>query len=398
MSHPSPTESRRMTFAAKMDKVEMSKISAIADLARDNPDVIKLWIGEPDMSTPDFVSKAAHEALLAGHTRYTYARGVPALHDALVRYHARHWNVDLTPDRLSITVGGMNAVMQALQAVAEPGDEVIHLSPVWPNIVEAMRVAGITPVAVNLTSDGLGTFSLEPDAIEKAVTGRTRAIFINSPGNPSGWIMSEQQMQALLEFARARDLWIISDEVYNHFTYEGRPIASSFLQFATSDDKLIVTNTFSKNWAMTGWRLGWVVFPPCAATIFQRLSNYNTTGAATFLQYGAIAALDFGDQTIAAVRASAEASRNILVESFSQIVGRKLNAPPGGLYLMVDVSEFGDGQKFAENLLARASIGVAPGGAFGSDFTSYIRVCFAIQPDTAAVVAMRIAEFVKQQP
>ena len=252
--------------------IEVNGICEIADMGRDDPEVIKLWIGEGDLPTASFVTEAAIAALREGHTRYSYALGLPRLRRALADYHKRHWGVDIPHDRFSVTVGGMNAIMQAMQAVLEPGDEVLHPSPAWPNLAEVVRINNGAPVPVPFDRDGGGRPHLDLDTLFAAVTPRTRVIAINSPSNPTGWIMPKADMARLVAFARERGLWILSDEVYNHFTY-GNAIAPSFLELTTPDDRLIVTNTFSKNWAMTGWRAGWLVYPRGMDAVFDNLSN-----------------------------------------------------------------------------------------------------------------------------
>ncbi len=216
----------------RISGIELNQICDIADLAREDPDVIKLWIGEGDLPTPDFIREAAVASLAAGQTRYTYSHGVPALREALDRYHKRHWNVDIGADRFSVTAGGVQAIMQAFQAVLSPGDEVIVPVPAWPNLVEIVRILGGKVVPVNYRVAEGGGFRLDLDDIFAAVTPRTRVIAINSPSNPTGWIMPREQMKAVLDFARSRGIWIVSDEVYAHFTYDGT-IAPSCLNAVT---------------------------------------------------------------------------------------------------------------------------------------------------------------------
>ncbi|MDG2404050.1 MAG: aminotransferase class I/II-fold pyridoxal phosphate-dependent enzyme, partial [Paracoccaceae bacterium] len=258
------------TTPARIAEIAENQIVEIADLGRDNPDVIKLWIGEGDLQTPAYISDAATKALRQGRTRYTYSRGVPALHQALHRYHKRHWGVSVPEDRFSVTCGGMGAIMQAFQAILEPDDEVIVPSPVWPNVLEVVRIVGGKVTHIQFDYDVSSGFSLGLDKIGAAITPRTRAIYINSPGNPTGWVMPRNDMEQLLALAREHGLWLVSDEVYNHFTYE-RPIAPSFLEIAEPSDRLIITNTFSKNWCMTGWRMGWLIYPQGLEVVFNNL-------------------------------------------------------------------------------------------------------------------------------
>ncbi len=377
-------------LSPRIQGIGTSQIGLVADRGRDDPDVIKLWIGEGDLPTPDFITEAAHAAMLAGHTRYTYSLGLPRLRQALADYHQRHWGVTVDPERFAITAGGMNAIMQVSQALVEPGDEVIIPSPSWPNGAEAVRVAGGVPVSVAYRTRPDGRFSLELDDIAAAITSRTRVIVINSPSNPTGWVMPLADMTALRDLARARGLWILADEVYAHFTY-GNAIAPSFLQICTADDRLIVSNTFSKNWAMTGWRAGWLVYPNGLAATFAKLGQYNTTSIPTFIQHAAVAALDHGDEFIRTMVARCAESRAILVDGLSQLPGVTVAPPDGAFYLMARVAGPETSLDLAFRLLREAKVGVAPGTAFGPDGEGFIRICFAISPGLAQQAMARLA-------
>ena len=377
---------------ARIQGVGASQIGLVADRGRDDPDVVKLWIGEGDLPTPPFITEAAHQAMLDGHTRYTYSRGIPALHAALARYHARHWGVEVAPERFAVTAGGMNAIMQAIQALVDPGEEVIIPSPAWPNLGEAVRIAGGMPVPVPYRQGADGRFSLPLADLMAAVTPRTRVIVVNSPSNPTGWVMSLGEMQALLDAARERGLWILSDEVYNHFTY-GNAIAPSFLQIATAQDRLVVASTFSKNWAMTGWRAGWLVYPQGLAESFGKIGQYSTTSIPTFIQHACIAALDEGDATIRTMVARCAESRAIMVEGLSRLRGVTVFPPEGAFYLMAKVETGESSLDLAFRLLAEAKVGVAPGTAFGPEGEGLLRICFAVSPELAREAVRRFEGF-----
>ena len=378
-----------------------SQIGLVADRGRDDPDVIKLWIGEGDLPTPAFVTAAAHAAMLAGHTRYTYSLGLPRLRQALADYHRRHWGVEVDPGRFAVTAGGMNAIMQVSQALLEPGDEVLIPSPAWPNGAEAMRVTGAVPVAVPYRTGADGRFTLPLADIEAAITPRTRLVVVNSPQNPTGWVMPLGEMTALRDLARARGLWILADEVYAHFTY-GNAIAPSFLQICTDADRLIVSNTFSKNWAMTGWRAGWLVYPAGLGPTFAKLGQYNTTSIPTFIQHAAVAALDDGDAFIRTMVGRCAESRAILVQGLSRVPGVTVAPPDGAFYLMARIASpaLRPGETsldLAFRLLRDAKVGVAPGTAFGPEGEGFIRLCFAVSPGLARDAVARLAGALVQQ-
>ena len=379
----------------RIRNVITSEIGLVADRGRDDPDVVKLWIGEGDLPTPHYIVEAAEAALRAGHTRYTYSLGLPRLRQALSDYHFRHWNVRLPVERFTVTVGGMNALMQSAQAVLDPGDEIIVPTPAWPNLIESMRLAGGKPVLVPYAIQSDGRLALSIDDVLAAITPKTKAILINSPSNPTGWVMPREDMEKFVELSRTENIWIIADEVYAQFKYDGS-VAPSFLQITDENDKVIVTNTFSKNWAMTGWRIGWAVLPPGLDKYYAKLSEYNTTGVPTFVQHAAIAALDQGDEFIGEMVSRCAETRKIFVDGLSQIEGVTVLPPDGAFYLMVGFPGNETSLDMAIRMLKEAKVGVAPGTAFGSGGQGYLRLCFAISPNLAREAVKRLTEFFKK--
>ena len=386
------TPSLTDTLPHRVQGIGTSQIGLVADLGRDDPDVVKLWIGEGDLPTPPFIVEAAHAAMQAGHTRYTYSLGLPALREALSAYHKRHWGVDVSASRFAITAGGMNAIMQTVQALLDPGDEIIIPSPAWPNLAEAVKIAGGVPVPVAYRGGGDGRFTLRLQDVLDAITDRTRVIVVNSPSNPTGWVMPLAEMEALRDAARARGLWILSDEVYAHFVY-GNAIAPSFLQICTDQDRLIVSNTFSKNWAMTGWRAGWLVCPAGLDRDFAKIGQYSTTSIPTFIQHAAVAALNEGDDFIRTMVGRCAESRAILVDGLSRLKGVTVFPPEGAFYLMARVDTGEPSLDLALRLLREAKVGVAPGTAFGPEGEGFIRICFAISPALAREAVARMTGF-----
>jgi aspartate/methionine/tyrosine aminotransferase len=386
------TQTLAETLPPRVQGIGTSQIGLVADLGRDDPDVVKLWIGEGDLATPPFIVAAAHQAMLDGHTRYTYSLGVPALRQALSAYHKRHWGVDVAASRFAITAGGMNAIMQIAQALMDPGDEIIIPSPAWPNLAQAVKIAGGVPVSVAYRGGADGRFTLRLQDVLDAITPRTKIIVVNSPSNPTGWIMPLAEMEALRDAARARGLWILSDEVYSHFVY-GNALAPSFLQICTDQDRLIVSNTFSKNWAMTGWRAGWVVYPAGLDSVFARIGQYSTTSIPTFIQHAAVVALNEGDDFIRTMVGRCAESRAILVDGLSRLKGITVFPPEGAFYLMVRADTGETSLDLALRLLREAKVGVAPGTAFGPEGEGFLRMCFAISPELAHEAVARLTGF-----
>ncbi len=375
----------------RISGIGANQIAEIADLARDDPKVIKLWIGEGDLPTPDFIQDAADRAMRAGHTRYTYSLGIPALRAALGAYHKRHWNLDLGPDRFTITAGGVAAIMQGFQAILEPGDEVIIPVPTWPNVMEIVRILGGRVVPVPYRT-GDGGFRLDLADVAAKIGPRTKAIAINSPSNPTGWVMPVDDMVALRDLVRARGLWLVADEVYAQFTPDGR-LVPSFLQITEPTDKLLVANTFSKNWCMTGWRIGWLIYPQGLAPVFDNLSQYNTTSVPTFIQHAAVTALEQGDDFIRMLtRRSAESGR-VLCDALAKAPRVTLFRPQGTFYCFFSVHGMNDAQAMAVRILREAGVGLAPGSAFGPGGEAYLRLCFAVSPELVAEGAERLVGF-----
>ena len=379
-----------------ISRLELNQICDIADLGRDDPDVIKLWIGESDLPTPAFICEAAMRALSEGHTRYTFSHGIPALREGLVRYHQRHLDVDVALSRFSVTSGGIQAIMQSIQATMRPGDEVIVPVPAWPNILAVVEINGGTVVPVPYRRSDAGAFYLDLADIAAATTARTRMIAINSPSNPTGWKMSREQMIELRDFARDRGIWLLSDEVYGHITYDGS-VAPSMLEITEPADRLIVTNTFSKNWHMTGWRIGWAIFPEGFTNISDNLSQYNTTGVATFLQHGALAALDKGDGVIRELVDRSATAREIICSALDQLPNVSVVWPEATFYLFFSVEGVSNGYELARRILKETSVGLAPGSAFGPGCEEYLRICFAVDHRLIEQAAERLVDFIAKQ-
>ena len=301
------------------------RIGAVSKLGVGDPDVIPLWFGESDLPTPDFVSEAAIRALKAGQTRYVNKRGVPELREAIRDYTAAQWGVDIDLDRITVTGSGMTAIMIATECVVDQGDNVVMISPIWPNIFYCTWTMGGECRHVRLI-DGERGWRLDLDELFDACDERTRAIFIASPSNPTGWTVPVEQKRAVLEFCRARGIWIISDEVYHRIVYD-RPVADSFLQLAEPDDPLFVVHSFSKSWAMTGWRLGWLVHPAGLGDKMGDLSGINNTGATTFVQHAGVAAIREGEAFVAEMRDYCRRGRDFIYQRLAGMERIHLTPP-----------------------------------------------------------------------
>ena len=284
--------------------VPESGIVELVNHGRGRPNLIPLWVGEGDRPTPHFICQAAARALEDGHTFYTHQRGIPPLRRALADYLSGLHESVVDPERITVTGAGMQAVMLTVQAIIGPGDEVVMPSPVWPNLKAAIDIMGgvVRSVPLDFSENG---WACDLDRLLSACGPRTKALFINTPGNPTGWIMPRADMVRLRDFARTRGLWIIADEVYGRFAYE-LGTAPSFLSIMEPEERLVVVNSFSKNWAMTGWRMGWTVGPASIGQVMENLVQYNTSGVATFQQHAAVAALRDGEPFVQSLITCAE--------------------------------------------------------------------------------------------
>jgi len=356
-----------------------SGIVEVVNYARNKQDLLQLWVGEGDRPTPDFISEAAMAALKRGETFYTYQRGIPPLRKALADYLNRSYAATVDPERIFVTIGGMQAIKETVQLLINPGDEVVIPSPCWPNIAAAVEIMAGVPKPVLLTFGNRG-WTLDIERVMEACGPRTKAIFVNSPGNPTGWMMTREEQQTLLAFARKRGIWIVADEVYGRLVYD-RKSAPSFLEIADPDERVIVVNTFSKNWAMTGWRMGWVVASKQLGQVYENLIQYNTSGVPTFLQYGAVAALEKGDAFLAETVTRCAKGRDMVTETFARLPRVRYAPPKGAFYAFFSVDGEPDARKLAFKLVDRANVGLAPGTAFGVGAPNFLRLCFAASLD-----------------
>jgi aspartate/methionine/tyrosine aminotransferase len=369
-----------------------SGIVAVMNHGRKREGIIPLWAGEGDLPTPDFIRKAGADALQAGETFYTWQRGIPELRQALARYHNRHFSTTLTEDSFLVTGSGMQSIQLALQAVAGFGDEVVYLSPAWPNFSAAAGIASAKAIAVQMDASASG-WSLDIEKLKAAITSRTKAIFINSPSNPTGWTADREMLSEILELARKHGVWIIADEIYALFSYSGQR-APSFLDVMDPLDRVIFVNSFSKNWAMTGWRIGWLTVHPSLAQVFENLIQYSTSGVAQFMQKGAVAALDLGDDFIDMQVVRAKQARDILCDALSSTGKAQVTPPDGAFYLFFGLDGVRDSMAAAFSMVDQANIGIAPGVAFGDGAESYFRICFNRKLDDIHTAADRLVDWV----
>ena len=373
-----------------VEAMPFSKIGQVAMAGLGDPDVIPLWFGESDLPTPAFICEAAAAAMRQGHTFYTFKRGIPELRQVIAQYLGALYGVPVSAGRVIVTSSGMSGIMLMAQALIDPGDNMVIVSPVWPNINDAVTVLGGEARAVALTPTEAGGWRLDLERLMAACDARTRAIFVNSPSNPTGWMMHRDEQQALLDFTRRRGLWLIADEVYGRILYTGARVAPSLLELAAPEDRAVVINSFSKSWAMTGWRLGWIVAPREIQDVADKLVEFNTSGAPTFLQHAGVAAITGGEAFVAEMAARCRTGRDLLVQGLQRFPRVRVAAPEGAFYAFAAIDGMSDSLAFAKDVLARAKVGVAPGAAFGLGGEGHIRFCFASAPARLAAALERL--------
>jgi aspartate aminotransferase len=378
-----------MPIRASIRDLPASRIAEISALGMDDPAVIPLWYGEGDLPTPGFIAEAASAALQAGHTFYTYKAGLPELRATIADYQSGLYARPTDPERILVTSSAMTGLMLVAQTLIDAGDNLVIVAPVWPNIAAAVSVMGGEPRLVALDPAPEGGWRLDIDRIAAACDGRTRGIFVNSPSNPTGWIISPDEIAALLDIARARGLWLIADEVYGRIVY-GNRAAPSFLDHAEPDDRLIVVNSFSKSWAMTGWRLGWLTVPPDLHPQVEKLVEFNTSGSPTFLQNAAVVAIRDGEDFIAGFVARCRAARDVAIDALQTCRRVTVARPAGAFCAFLRVDGVTDSLAFAKQALYQAKVGLAPGSAFGPIGEGHLRLCFARDPQVIAEAVDRL--------
>ena len=366
---------------ARVRGLTTSKVREVANAGFGVPDLRKFWFGEGDQPTPLFIREAAMTALAEGRTFYTHNQGTAELRAALAAYLERLHGHAFPTETLSVTSAGVSALMVAMQAILDPGDRVVAVTPVWPNLVEIPRILGAEVTRVGLEPRG-GRWTLDLDRLLAAITPDTRLLLVNSPNNPTGWALSAEDRSAILDHCRRLGVWILTDDVYERVVFPAAPgpgpvAAASFLTLADADDRIISTNSFSKAWRMTGWRLGWMVAPRSLEADLGKLLEFNTSCAPDFVQAAGVAALEAGDAGIEILRLEMQAARDRVLAGLGRLPGVETTIADGGLYAFFRLAGHPDSVATAKRLIAEGGLGLAPGAAFGPEGEGWLRWCFA---------------------
>ena len=360
-------------------------IRQVANAGMGRSDVLKFWFGESDEVTPAFIRDVAAASLLQGETFYAHNLGLPELREAIAGYATSlrtEGAAAIGADRIAVTSGGVSALMLAVQAVVDAGDEVVAVTPVWPNLTAQPAIMGAVVKCVSL-HPAAGQWQLDMAKLLVAITSKTKLLIINAPNNPTGWTLSRAEQQTILDHCRRTGTWILADEVYERLYFEKTPngAAPSFLDIAGPEDRLMVAHSFSKSFLMTGWRLGWLVLPPAAMDAAGKLLEFNTSCAPVFAQRGGLAALAMADSFVPGLVVRMQACRDRLLTGLQAMPRISVASPPGGMYAFFRVEGEDDSLALAKRLVADHGLGLAPGAAFGlkgeNEGEGWLRWCFA---------------------
>jgi aspartate/methionine/tyrosine aminotransferase len=371
-----------------------SPLVQIATVAEGMADVVKLCYGESDIPTPEFICSAAAEAMAAGHTFYTHTAGCQELREAIAEKVFELHQVRLTPWEIMSSVGATAAIFTAIRACVGPGDNAIVIAPSYALFATAVGLAGAEARAVPLDRDGR-RFRLDLDRVRRAIDSNTRLLVVNSPSNPTGWVMSVDEQGALYDLAEGRDLRILADEVYERLVYDV-PVAPSFARIDPNKDRVIVVNSFSKTYNMTGWRLGWAQANEATIRAMYKTAEFITSNPAAMVQQAGIVALRHGESHVRALRDDYAARRAQVMKSLNAIPGVSLADPEGGFYAFFRIECLTDSTAFTRALLHHTGLALAPGVAFGDSGEGWVRLCFAARETTIADALERFSRFMAE--
>ena len=353
-------------------------------------DVCGFGAGEPDFDTPEHIKEAAIKALQEGFTKYTPSAGLPELRTAISEKYAADNNIDYKPSQVIVSNGAKQSCYNAILACCEPGDEVIIPAPYWLSYPDMVRLVGAEPVIVQ--TKATNSYKMTAEEFENAMTPRTKMVIINSPGNPTGSVYTREELEALVEVALTEDIFILSDEIYEKLIYDDASHVSVASLSKEAYDLTITVNGFSKAYAMTGWRLGYLGAPEAIAKVIDSLQSHSTSGPNSFAQKGAVAALKGSQQCVTDMRDEFNVRREYMYERLAAIPNLSTVKPLGAFYMLADISKFGlSSTNFADRLLSKAEVAVVPGVAFGDDKT--VRLSYATDLETIKTGLDRIEQF-----
>jgi aspartate/methionine/tyrosine aminotransferase len=379
-------------LASRAVSVSPSITRVLANAAMGVEGLIPLWFGEPNQPTPQFICDEAARSLSAGETFYAEGLGRPYLREAIAGYMSDLYGKSIGKDRIAVTVSGGNALNLAFQALLEQGDKVVTLTPAFPNLLAIPSLQGASVVPHKLQIKDV-QWHLDCDAFLETARG-AKVVLINSPSNPTGYMMPLEDMRKIMSVLRERGTWLISDEVYARTVYDDK-VAPSFLDVSEPEDRLIVINSFSKSWAMTGWRLGWLTLPPSITPIVEKIAEFSVACAPPFAQRAGVVALQDGEDFI---RQTAQSYKTARDQVCSALLSHELVScpvPDSAFYAFFKIDGVDDSIAFARALIDRAKVGLAPGDAFLVGEPGWFRLCFAQTEQQLSDALRRLSPFLK---
>ena len=353
-------------------------------------DVCGFGAGEPDFDTPEHIKRAAIEALEAGFTKYTPNAGIPELRQAIADKLAADNGLNYRAGQIVVSNGAKHACYNAILATCQPGDEVVIPAPYWVSYPDMVRLVGAEPVIVPTSERN--AWKMRPEDFENAMTPRTKMLIMNSPGNPTGSVYTREELEAIVNVAAEEDIYVLSDEIYEKLVYEDAKHVSIASLSKEAYDLTITVNGFSKSYAMTGWRLGYLAAPDAVTRAVDSIQSHTSSNPSSFSQYGALAALKGDQQPLSDMREEFEMRRNYMFDRLSKISNITAVKPQGAFYILVNISQLGlTSQNFADRLLSKANVAVVPGAAFGDDRT--VRFSYATSLDVIKKGLDRFQDF-----
>jgi aspartate/methionine/tyrosine aminotransferase len=386
------------SIAGSAERVPRSRIRELAEIAMGMDGVLRLYFGESNLPTPDYIKRAAVAAMENGYTFYTENAGLPSLRRAIAQNYCRLHGVELDPaGEIVVTASGVQALYLGIRSVLDPGDEAMVLTPAWPNGSSSVLMANATVRQIPHPLRG-DRYVCDFEALEAAVTPRTRLVLYTSPSNPLGWAATEEEQQRLLAFARRHGLWLMADEVYNRLYYRGAGLgdpAPSILRQATRDDAVMVVHSFSKSYCMTGWRVGWLVARRDLAAKATELNEFIVSHAPTFAQKAGETALAEGEAELRRMLERLAENRDTCVQALEGIGGVTVPKPDGAFYVFPRIDGMRDSFAFCKRLLEETRVGLAPGVAFGAGGEGSIRICYAAERSILEPAMERLTKFLR---
>ncbi len=388
-----------VNLAQSVQTVPHSRIRELAEIALRMDGVLRLYFGESNQPTPDYIKRAAIHAMETGFTFYTENAGLLSLREELAAYYRRTQHVELNPRKeIVVTASGVQALNVGIRCALDPGDEAIVLTPAWPNGASIVAMANAKAIEIAQPLRG-NRYEIDWNALEAAITPRTRLLIYTSPSNPLGWVATEEDQDRLLELSRRHGLWLLADEVYDRLWYEADTLGDavpSILRKATRDDAVMVVHSFSKSYCMTGWRLGWLIARADLAAKATQLNEFIVSHAPSFTQKAGETALRDGEPEIAAMLARLKENRDFCIDAMSRMKGLTIPKPEGAFYLFPRVEGLTDSFAFCKRLLEETKVGIAPGVAFGAGGEGSIRICYAADRTVLDPAMERLGNFLSR--